>query len=228
MMLIVRKFLVGAALLAAMLVLGACGAKMSGEPEVVREAEIEALPATNTPLPTVPPTDAPPSATPDPAASPAPTSDAPASSLDLAAADVDRGLAVFTEQCNTCHGPGQNVGPSLRGMGERAATRIEGMSAADYLHESIVNPSAYLVEGYEDVMPGYGDRLSEQQIADVVKFLLEFNLEAMIGSSGAEPTSAPAALAGIEQETVLTVRGRLVQGTPDGPAIPAGDRKSVV
>ena len=59
-------------------------------------------------------------------------------------------------------------------MGERAATRIAGMSAADYIHESIVDPSAYVVSGFPDnVMPkNFADKFSAQDISDLIAYIL--------------------------------------------------------
>lgn len=77
--------------------------------------------------------------------------------------------------CVTCHTlDGTDlVGPSLDGISEVAAERVPGMSAEDYLHESIVQPDAYLVEGYDDLMPkNYGETLSEEDIDNVIAFLL--------------------------------------------------------
>jgi cytochrome c2 len=76
--------------------------------------------------------------------------------------------------CATCHSLDgtQLVGPTMQGVADRAATRVEGKSAADYLHESIVEPNAYVVEGYvEGVMQSYKD-LSEAQLNDLVAYLL--------------------------------------------------------
>lgn len=83
---------------------------------------------------------------------PRPTVDASA----LAGAEL--GKQVFARAaCNTCHGiqEGQKiVGPSMHGIWKIAATRKPGVSARDYLHESIVKPGAFVVEGYPDgVMP---------------------------------------------------------------------------
>lgn len=87
--------------------------------------------------------------------------------------DAAAGEALFG-QCSGCHGATDGAGPALPGMGERAATRVEGMTAAQYLHESIVDPSAYVVEGFADIMPKqYGEQLSEGDIADLVAYLLE-------------------------------------------------------
>jgi cytochrome c oxidase subunit 2 len=101
---------------------------------------------------------------------------------DIAAiGDPANGEALFNSggdsgiPCLTCHTLDGTplVGPSLNGIGERAATRIEGVSAEDYLRQSIVSPSAYIVEGYSDSMnKTYPEFLSEQEIDDLVAFLL--------------------------------------------------------
>lgn len=77
--------------------------------------------------------------------------------------------------CSACHTlDGEKlVGPSLRGIGFDAAERVPGQSAEEYLRESIIQPSAYQVEGYSATMNAtYGDTLSEQDIDDLVAFLL--------------------------------------------------------
>jgi len=97
------------------------------------------------------------------------------------AGDAAAGETVYSQvaspACNTCHSlePGVTlVGPSLAGIGSEAANRVSGQSAEDYIHESIVQPDAHVVEGYSPgIMPGtYGTQLSEQQISDLVAYLL--------------------------------------------------------
>jgi mono/diheme cytochrome c family protein len=65
------------------------------------------------------------------------------------------------------------VGPGMAGLGSRAGERTSA-SAADYLHESILNPNAHVVEGYPaGVMPqNYADSLTEDQINDLVAYML--------------------------------------------------------
>ncbi|MBP8974223.1 MAG: cytochrome c [Anaerolineae bacterium] len=76
-------------------------------------------------------------------------------------------------QCEVCHGATDGTGPAFPGMGERAATRVEGMSAEEYLHEAIVRPSAYVVEGFGDIMPKtYGEQYDEAQLADIIAYIL--------------------------------------------------------
>jgi cytochrome c551/c552 len=79
--------------------------------------------------------------------------------------------------CMTCHSlePGVTmVGPSLATIGADAATRQSGVSAEDYLRNSIVEPDTFLTEGYgAGIMPAaLADELTEQQVNDLVAFLL--------------------------------------------------------
>lgn len=77
--------------------------------------------------------------------------------------------------CTACHSLDgtAGVGPSYLGLGERAAEMLEGYSAEEYVRESILNPCAFVVEGFSCVMPqNYGDQLSPQDLADLVAFTL--------------------------------------------------------
>jgi mono/diheme cytochrome c family protein len=57
--------------------------------------------------------------------------------------------------CEICHRIGQKGtrAPDLAGVGGRAAKRKPGMSAKAYLIESLLDPPAYLVQGYPAIMP---------------------------------------------------------------------------
>ena len=57
--------------------------------------------------------------------------------------------------CEICHRIGQpgTRAPDLAGVGGRAAKRKPGMSAKAYLIESLLQPQAYVVEGYPPIMP---------------------------------------------------------------------------
>ena len=78
--------------------------------------------------------------------------------------------------CATCHhvdSEARLVGPGLLNVGKRAETRVQGMSAVEYLRQSIVSPSAYVVEGYTDLMPkNWGRVFSDKQIDDLIAYLL--------------------------------------------------------
>jgi mono/diheme cytochrome c family protein len=71
---------------------------------------------------------------------------------------VAAGEKIFREkgQCTTCHGIGRaGRGPDLAGIGGRAATRKPGTKAAAYLVESLLDPNAFVVEGFSkpSIMP---------------------------------------------------------------------------
>jgi cytochrome c2 len=98
----------------------------------------------------------------------------------LPAGNAQRGEQVFTgvAHCNACHSlepGGQGAGPALAGIGERAASTRPGYSAEMYLLEAIVQPNAYIASGGAGaIMPaGYGNQLSEQDLADLIAFLLQ-------------------------------------------------------
>jgi mono/diheme cytochrome c family protein len=57
--------------------------------------------------------------------------------------------------CEVCHRIGQKGtrAPDLAGIGATAAKRKAGMTARAYLIESLLEPGAYLVEGYPNIMP---------------------------------------------------------------------------
>ncbi len=80
--------------------------------------------------------------------------------------------------CSTCHkiDPDEPavVAPNLNGIAIRAQHRVPGQTAEAYLRESILDPYAYIVEGYESsiMVRTYGDQLSEQQIRDLLAYLL--------------------------------------------------------
>jgi cytochrome c551/c552 len=91
-------------------------------------------------------------------------------------ANADNGALLIEEYgCVACHrlGVASDVAPTFEGIAERAATRRPPLSAADYLYESIIDPAVYIVEGYQPAMPqNYPDRLSDQELGDIIAYLL--------------------------------------------------------
>jgi mono/diheme cytochrome c family protein len=57
--------------------------------------------------------------------------------------------------CEICHRIGQKGtrAPDLAGIGARAGKMKPGMSAKQYIIESLINPGAFIVEGYPPIMP---------------------------------------------------------------------------
>lgn len=110
-----------------------------------------------------------------------------AQSVAVATGDPASGQALFNEMkpeagfaCSTCHRVDSTerlIGPGLLGVSEWAAANITDMTPAEYLHQSIVEPNAYIVEGNPpypaSLMPQiYGNLFTAEQIDDLVAYLL--------------------------------------------------------
>lgn len=92
---------------------------------------------------------------------------------------VSAGERVFNGAggCTACHGLGTRA-PNLltdhagQGpIGARCGTRRPGMDCKAYLYESLTQPSAYIVPGFEPIMPDMRKQLSADQIWAVVAYL---------------------------------------------------------
>jgi mono/diheme cytochrome c family protein len=70
---------------------------------------------------------------------------------------VKAGEEIFKTKgtCEICHRIGQKGtrAPDLAGVGSRAGKMKPGMSGKAYIIESLLQPGAYLVEGYPNIMP---------------------------------------------------------------------------
>jgi cytochrome c2 len=80
--------------------------------------------------------------------------------------------------CITCHSvqPGEEVyGPSLAGVAARAASRLPETSAEAYLRQSILNPDAYVVEGFPsgEMYQDYAQMLSKAEINNLLAYLAQ-------------------------------------------------------
>lgn len=180
-------------LLAFLLFVSACG--QSSQAPTPTMAPPPTAEPTSTPVPTATSI---PTSTPQPTSLPEPTAIAPAeatlggdASMDpLEIGDPDRGRDIFEtgggfmrSGCVECHSMdgidrlnfnGDPIAPSLLGISMWAGTRVAEMSAVDYIRQSILDPEAYIVEGYVANMPvGFFEYvLSEKDINDVIAFLL--------------------------------------------------------
>jgi mono/diheme cytochrome c family protein len=117
-----------------------------------------------------------------------PTPGPTATPLSGSASPEERGKALFLSDqtaCKACHTIDTEaaakglVGPNLTHIGTEAGTLVAGQSAADYIRTSIINPSAFIAPKcpagacVDKVMPPtFGQKLSQQELDDLVAYLL--------------------------------------------------------
>ena len=122
---------------------------------------------------------APTPATPTPPTEPTTTPEQPAPAPSSGSgAQLTAGKKVFADNgCGACHtlkdaGAAGTVGPDLDKVA--ADARTDGKDVAAYIHESIVDPNAYIAPGFpKDVMPpDFEKTLSAKQISDLVAYIV--------------------------------------------------------
>lgn len=76
--------------------------------------------------------------------------------------------------CATCHLGPQHIGPDLRGLLGSRVRFSDGTSAiadADYVRDSILNPTGRIVLGFNPVMPSFKGRLSEDELLQLIAYV---------------------------------------------------------
>ncbi len=119
-------------------------------------------------------------------------------SVELPEGDLDRGREVFSALgCDACHtaNTDQPSGPSIQRMAADANSATEAAGHDDrvpFLHESIVQPCAYLADGWSQcIMPqDYGERMDAQNLADVIAYILSYGEEQGPGGGPQDLTQA--------------------------------------
>jgi cytochrome c oxidase subunit 2 len=87
------------------------------------------------------------------------------------------GMAVYVERgCATCHSVdgSKNTGPTFKGLFGRRETLADGSVVevdADYLRESIIDPKAKIVSGYQPVMQSYEEILKDNDIKAFIDYV---------------------------------------------------------
>jgi len=90
---------------------------------------------------------------------------------------VEAGQDLFMNKlgCASCHagGPSQR-GAKLEGIYGKEVKFTNGQTAKvddEYLRESILNPSAQIVEGYQPIMPTFKGQVTEEQLVSLIAYI---------------------------------------------------------
>jgi mono/diheme cytochrome c family protein len=141
--------------------------------------------------------------------------------------------------CVACHGLGTRA-PNLLtdhggqgSIGARCGSRRSGMDCKSYLYESMTTPGAFVVPGFENIMPDMRRQLADDQIWAVIAYLQSLGGEVTVTASdygkateapsGAAPAAAGATLtATTEPLALLKEKGCVGCHAIDGAGPPIG------
>ncbi|HEU4463817.1 MAG TPA: c-type cytochrome, partial [Gemmatimonadota bacterium] len=104
--------------------------------------------------------------------------------------------------CTACHGLGTRA-PNLlvaeadQGpIGARCGERVPGEDCKAYLHRSMVEPQAYVVDGFQPIMPDVSRTLSDAQIWSLIAYLQSQGGEVTVTSADLAEAAADTPPAG--------------------------------
>jgi cytochrome c oxidase subunit 2 len=109
---------------------------------------------------------------------------------------ADAGQRLFQQlACNTCHrSDGSGRGPALEGVFGKQVQLADGQKVlADeaYLRESITEPRAKQVSGYQQIMPTFKGQVSEEQLLELIAYIRSISSGPAAGGSGAGGSGIP-------------------------------------
>ena len=93
--------------------------------------------------------------------------------------DASNGQQVFigatgATACSSCHTTDLTtlVGPGMQDIFARSAERIVGLSASDYIYQSLRDPASYIVDDFTNVMPAFDESLiGPGELLDLIAYL---------------------------------------------------------
>jgi mono/diheme cytochrome c family protein len=113
--------------------------------------------------------------------------------------------------CTACHGLGTRAPNLLTDhggtgpIGARCGSRRSGMDCKAYLYESMTNPAAYVVPGFENIMPEMRRQLADDQIWATIAYLQSLGGEVTVTASDyGKSTEAPRGTAPAASGPALT------------------------
>jgi cytochrome c oxidase subunit 2 len=89
---------------------------------------------------------------------------------------AEKGAKLFADlSCNTCHfDNAQGRGPVLKGLYGKQALLTNGQTVAvddAYIRESILNPQAKIVDGFQPIMPTFQGLVTEEQLLQLIAYV---------------------------------------------------------
>jgi cytochrome c oxidase subunit 2 len=89
---------------------------------------------------------------------------------------ADAGAKLFADlACNTCHlENGQGRGPLLKGLYGKQVLLSTGQTVTmdeAYIRESILNPQAKIVAGFQPMMPTFQGLVTEEQLLQLIAYV---------------------------------------------------------
>jgi len=152
---------------------------------------------------------------------------------------VAAGERLFTQTlgCASCHkedGSGGR-GPALMGL-LGSTVRLEGGQTVtaneDYIRESIINPRAKLVEGFQPIMPTFQGQVSEEQLLQLITYIKSLSpgkssgIETTAPARSNNPQTGPATPEAMGASSVDAQRSNPVGATPPNAATGPGGAAS--
>jgi len=132
----------------------------------------------------------------------------------MAAAGAD----LFTARaCVTCHRPTPGItqrGPRLEGLYGSQVKLADGRTVVaddNYIRESILNPMAKVVAGYDPVMPTFQGQVTEEQLSQLMAYVRSLGPEGSApagGTGGTAPAGTTASNAQMDASSPLNTAGQ--------------------
>jgi cytochrome c oxidase subunit 2 len=112
---------------------------------------------------------------------------------------VDHGGRLFLDlACNTCHlDTGQGRGPVLKGLFGKQVLLSNGQTTTfddAYIRESILNPNAEVVSGFQPIMPTFQGLVTEEQLLQLIAYVKSLSETQPSGAPTPPPAAEPPAV----------------------------------
>jgi cytochrome c oxidase subunit 2 len=146
---------------------------------------------------------------------------------------VAAGQRLFTQTlgCASCHkedGSGGR-GPALTGL-LGSTVQLEGGQAVvaneDYIRESIINPRAKLVRGFQPIMPTFQGQVSEEQLLQLLSYIKSLSPGKTSGIDATSPARSNNAQTGGATPEATGAATTTTPATASGGTTPAGAQRS--